>query len=569
MAAKAKTAASLRYSRIDFYRFRGFEFLDSVFNLINTTLGEGAERVKRWEQLNLHQQGLYAWWTLYGEVHNGGLSQYFYNHTDAFIPTLVKFLKKIECDELATLLVQARKLYKKHHKAFATLEPFGEEGLFAQMTELAKLDRPVINKLGRAFTKIEKELRTNFAVIAIGDDGQPIEPKFTGEIETSHDNGRPFEQASVKRGTLSGPYRRYLPDGTLEFSCFYEAGEISSNYWPNGQVKHKRTKKGKVTTDEWFFPSGKLQKRYVEDISDKTSEPVRLWYENGQLAEELHKKKSEAFGPWRKYFEDGALKFEAEHRKGETLIIKNAWDESRQQIVKEGKGIYRDELFSIDCTYALFSESSWIREHELQDGIPHGKSTTWHAGVLWSTDSYNKGKQDGLSTLYYNNGRVRMKTTCRNGKDIKTEEFPKFDHPQPVVQVTIESSEERYTGWREPLLDVYPTPKNWAKWEAQIEIPEFLKEIHERHLRGEKPKVSYDSIDTFNDGIGFFVRIDEKGDVAQVAMTGSSVYSIQQHDVYTELLRKLKFTPGKRGKKKVPSRAIVLIDHTFVEGKPA
>jgi antitoxin component YwqK of YwqJK toxin-antitoxin module len=76
--------------------------------------------------------------------------------------------------------------------------------------------------------------------------------------------------------------------------------------------------RGKLRVEEWYFPTGQLQKRYVSDKTGYAVEPVRVWHENGQLAEELHTKKGEELGPWLKFFDDGSPRLEAEHRKGRT-----------------------------------------------------------------------------------------------------------------------------------------------------------------------------------------------------------------------------------------------------------
>ena len=90
--------------------------------------------------------------------------------------------------------------------------------------------------------------------------------------------GAVVEEAVVRRGTLSGPYRRYFEDGTLEHSCYYKAGEISADYWPGGQPSTEAD--GATGTSGLSF--GKLQKRFVADKACAAVEPVRLWHENGR-----------------------------------------------------------------------------------------------------------------------------------------------------------------------------------------------------------------------------------------------------------------------------------------------
>jgi antitoxin component YwqK of YwqJK toxin-antitoxin module len=569
--AKKTTEIRPRLSRIDFYRHRGSDFFEALYRCIDRELGEDRQRLKRWSRLNTLQQGLHAWRGFLGDVLNGGLVQYFYNHTDVLVPALVEPLEASGCQAMSAIVQQAADIYREHAEEFATESPFGENGLFARMTELAKLDRTLVRQLNRAGKQLEKWVRAQIAQIALGDDGEPIDPSFSGTIETHHPGGQVFEQAVVRRGVLSGPYRRYLEDGTLEHSCYYKAGEISSDYWPNGQPRRKTLKRGKLTVNEWYYLSGNIQKRLVADGSDNAVEPVRLWHENGQLAEELHVKGGKKLGPWLKFFDDGLPRLEAEYRKGETLVVKNAWDDRRRQVVKDGDGTYFDDGRDIDASYRLVFEGDWTHSRQLRGGVRHGVETTWFEGVLWSTQEFAEGKPHGLQTLFYDNGRVRTKATYRNGKEVKTEAFPKFDDPRPAVLLEVEANAELYRAWNHPLLDAYPTPLNLEEVQAQLEFPEFLEQVFERNKAG-KLEEDDEDLNDFDDTIAYMVMVDERGIVDKVDFSGCSPYSIGTVDRYPPIIRQLTFEPGRIGGREVRCRVVVSVHHTFAEassGRPA
>ena len=198
----------------------------------------------RWSRLNPYQQGLHAWWAFWGDVLNGGLAQFFYNHTDLAVPALEELLRTSGCEPIAAPLEQATALYHEHREAFAVENPFGER------RALREHDRDgEAGQEGRATVRIHQQVAREMgprpiAQVADGDDGKPIDPNFSGTIQTHHPGGQLFEEAVIRRGTLSGPYRRYFEDGTLEHSCYYKAGEISADYWPGGQPRHKKLKRG-------------------------------------------------------------------------------------------------------------------------------------------------------------------------------------------------------------------------------------------------------------------------------------------------------------------------------------
>lgn len=565
MGKKASTS-QLRFSRVDFYRLRGQEFFETVFNCINRELGEGKRRADRFLKLNPLQQGIFGWWCFWGDLENGGPAQFFYNCGDAYVPAIDHLLKKTGNAPLAALLKQATTVYRKHRKEFETENPWGENGLFARMTELDKLGNPMLRQLNGANKRIEKWLRTNFSVIAVGDDGESIDPTFSGEIETHHPNGKVFEQATIRRGAVSGPYHRFFDDGTLEYSCFYQAGELSTDYWPNGQPKHKTMKRAKLKIHEWYYPSGDIQKRVVLGKTGEIAEPVRMWHENGQLAEELHMRRGRRFGPWLKFFDDGKPKLEAEHGKNEALIVHNAWDDERRQVVKNGKGTYVDDGRDIEWEYDLYIQHQWIRSMEVKNGIPHGPGKTWSDGVLWSHDTYANGQLDGPMVSFYDNGRIRTKSTFRKGKEVESKSFPKFDAPRPAVVIKTEANEELYKAWKHPLLDEYPHARNLAEVQSQIPIPTFLEDVFQRN-NSNSIDDDYDDLNTFCDGSTYFVKVDERGNVTKVQWSGSSAYSGGTVNDYPPFIKKLTFKPGHKNGRPVACQVVVTVDHTFAEAK--
>ena len=549
-----------RLSRIDFFRLRADDFFEALHDALQSAVDTGVGM--SW---NEQQRGVVGWRNFRADLTNGGLSQYFYNHTDEFVPATVSLLETAGMAPLATLLKQAVPIYRKYRGEFDVANPFGSDGLFARMTELASLDRPADRLLARADKAVEKWVRANIDGIVVGDDGEPIDPKASGEIVTCHPSGNVSEVATIRKGKLSGPYHRYFPDGTPEFSCYYEYGEISEDYWPSGQVKHKTVKRGKQTVEEWYYPSGNVHKRLVMDKELFQAEPIRVWHDNGQLAEEVHFKEDNLFGPWLQFFEDGTPRSEAEHGKNRSLIVHNAWDNHRKRVVKNGAGVFVDDGVDFKITYDLVGRSSDSSRTELKNGIPHGTCTRTKNGVVWCEEEFAHGLRHGQRKTYYDNGRLESTCDFVKGKAGKRREFPKFDHPIPVVLLKIQANAELSEGWNQPILDVYPIAKNLQKIQAKLELPAFLVEVFERNKAG-KPKEDYDDWNRFNDGVTYLVVVNERGTVDRVEFSGASAYSGAVIDIYINAIRLLNFEPGRIGKRKIHCQVAVGVQHTFVEG---
>jgi antitoxin component YwqK of YwqJK toxin-antitoxin module len=411
----------------------------------------------------------------------------------------------------------------------------------------------------------EDWVRANIGKLAADENGRPIDPAFTGAIEIMQPNGLVGEYLEVKKGKPNGAYRTFYDDGTVKKVVFYKSGKVSGDFWPDGTIKHKKSTRGGNTVLEWFYPSGRLQKVMVVEKSGYLAEPARLFHENGQLAEELTKEKDKR-GPWFRYFDDGSPQLQADHDKNGQIIVHNAWDGDRNQVVKDGTGVFFNDARSIDWQYEVFFEHDWKDEREVKNGIPHGKMTRYNSGELWSVEHYENGVRHGDSILYWDNGRVHAVTKYVNGKEGKSKHFPKYDQPVPAVLIRVEASEKLYTAWNHPRVDEYPTVLNLNEVERQVKIPDFLREVDERNRAGSL-KSDYEDWNKFDDGIAYFLMVDEKGKVTSATANGSGVYSGGLWDTYVPLLKKLRFSPGKKGGRAIECRVLARVDHTFVEGK--
>jgi antitoxin component YwqK of YwqJK toxin-antitoxin module len=461
------------------------------------------------------------------------------------------------------LLRDAVAIYRQHQSAFRTPNPW--DGLFGSIKEFEKLDRAFMNVLLRGNRAIAKWLRSNIAELAVDEAGNPIDSHFTGAVELLQPNGIVGEYLEVKNGKPNGAYRQFFNDGTVRKVTFYKSGKVTGDFWPDGRLKRKQYKRGLHTIIEWYYPTRQLQKRYVKNKDGCPAEPIRRFHENGQLAEEIHVVEEKKIGPWLKFFDDGSPQLQAEYDADEKLIVHNAWSADRTQVVKDGAGVFRDDGVMIDWEYSVFFEHHWQKEQELREGIPHGNTTTYHNGVLWSVSHFVNGVQDGEATAYWDNGRVRSKSKWVQGKECDTCSFPKFDQPVPAVLICVEANERLYTAWEHISVDEYPHVLNLDEIQRQLHVPDFLQELHERNLATAN-RSNHDDCGRFRDGITYFLTVNEAGEVTAATPSGSGVYSGGNWDTYPPFLQQLKFTPGRIRGRAVECLVLARVDHTFAEG---
>jgi antitoxin component YwqK of YwqJK toxin-antitoxin module len=498
-------------------------------------------------------------------VPNGGFAQFFYNHGGADgVAEAARLLDSLDVPRAGDVLHDAVAVYRKHRAKFAVDNPW--DGLFGSIKDFDKLDREFGKVQLRGTRALEKWVRANIAKLAADDRGEPIEPRFTGAVEVLQPNGLVGEYLEVKNGKPHGAYREVVDDGTVRRAVFYQSGKVSADFWPTGQVKRKEMKRGPHRVIEWYYASGKLHKRLVQNKDGYAAEPIRVFHENGQLAEELHTVEGDKRGPWLKFFPDGSPKLRAEYKRNEELVVHDAWDDDGKQVVKDGTGTFRVDARDIDYEYDVyFEDSGWSEVRELRGGVPHGKATTYDDGVLSAVSHYVDGVKDGEETTYWDNGRVQDVTKYTRGRAGKSKSYPKFDRPVPAVVLTVEADEELYTAWEHPPVDEYPRALNLDEVRKQLRVPDFLREVYERNL-ARKRKDDYEDWNTFNDGIAYFLTVNEAGQVTAAVANGSKPYSGGSWDVYPPLLRQLKFAPGRVRGRAVPCRVLASVDHTFVEG---
>jgi antitoxin component YwqK of YwqJK toxin-antitoxin module len=322
-----------RLSRVDFFRFREAELISALAQAIGVHVEEVPDGT-----LTAAHKAIYAWAKLSMDVPNGGFTQFFYNHRgDEGVEDLVRLLDSVSLPKLGALLRDAVAVYRRHESAFRTDNPW--DGLFGSIKEFDKLDRAFDSLLVRGDRILEKWIRSHIEELATNEAGNAIDSQFTGTVEIRQPNGLVGEYLEVKKGKPSGAYREFFDDGTVRKAIFYKSGKVTSDYWPNGQLKRKEFKRGTNTIIEWYYSCGTLQKRYVKNKDGYATEPVRLYHENAQLAEELHTVEGNRRGPWLKFFDDGSPQLQAEYVSDEKLIVRNAWATDRTQVVMDGTGV--------------------------------------------------------------------------------------------------------------------------------------------------------------------------------------------------------------------------------------
>lgn len=134
----------------------------------------------------------------------------------------------------------------------------------------------------------------------------------------------------VRKAGDKSPYTGLVQDyhrsGSLRLEARYEAGRlVSSKVWyENGQLAEEVSVASDTWTIQRYGETGKLEERTVARFEGgrKVSEQTRLWDENGQLRTEAGFEMGKLQGPLKEYDASGQLVRDELYDKGK-LIKKN------------------------------------------------------------------------------------------------------------------------------------------------------------------------------------------------------------------------------------------------------
>jgi hypothetical protein len=341
-----------RVNRADFYRLTELAFLTLLAEAVRAFAGS-----PRRTGLSARHTALAAWAALCVDVPNGGFAQFFYNRGgDAGVEHAAALLESLGATRAAAIVREALVVYRRHGPAFRVAYPW--DGLFGSIREFDKPDRTFCIAMRRGERAVEAWARKHAAALFAGDDGGgPIDPKFTGSVEARLPAEGVVQHLEVRRGKANGVYRESFEDGTFRLGSVYRNGHASADLWPSGQVRKQEARRGPHRVIEWYYPGGAVHKRFVAGKDFDAAEPVRLYHESGQLAEEQHFHGHRADGPWLKFFEDGSPRLVAEETREHGLVVRDAWDVERRQVVRDGVGVFHDDGHRISPFYALFLDS--------------------------------------------------------------------------------------------------------------------------------------------------------------------------------------------------------------------
>jgi len=547
-------------NRIAFYRLEKGAFL---FFLADSVL----DSIRKFPELNLspNHEALMAWVIMKREVRsNGGFTRFFYkNHGARGVEPLIYIFETMNLPNAASLFRSVLNIARKYSSKWQV--PNQYEWDDAPLPEFAYPDDYFQKNEHNLGVPLESWFRSMLSDLVADENGDPVDPKYTGTVLSKGANGKILESLEVKRGKPHGRYQKFFDDGMVCRWVLYQSGQITKEFWPDGKVKSSVTKSRGQVFREWFYPNGQILKWMVHGNGGNVNEPICLFHLNGQLAELLTIQDGSKKGPWLQFFEDGKPRLQADYSSDGNQVIHNAWDKEGIKRVNEGTGIFFDDGRDINWYEAPFLISTYEQELELKNHRLHGQVTTYQNGKIRRIRHFVNGVENGISQEFWDNGRIRKETTVVEGVEGISLSFPRIEQPRPAVLLSVEVSDPLISHWNLRKVDEYPEVLNLKEIQKKWEIPDFLNEVHRRNLSKEIKTKAADWA-FFGDSVSYIVTVGENGEVKDLKRIFAGDYSRLVCSVYDQDLRELRFRPGRIDGQPRESQVLVSVSHTFVEG---
>jgi len=214
----------------------------------------------------------------------------------------------------------------------------------------------------------------------------------SGISKTYYKNGQLSELSNYLQDELDGPYKSYFENGSLSAEGFFS--------------------KNKSTGDrKYYYERGKLksQRHFENDLEEG---PYIEYYENGQTKTTYSFKKGKLDGEGLDYDKDGKL--------FSRVVYNNDIAESVRYFDKTGKQISYAERKDHSLVFDSYGPDGAKRSRLSYDekGNQTGQAIYYYpSGKLRETDEYKNGKLNGLTVVYYRNGKKKSETPEEDGKE--------------------------------------------------------------------------------------------------------------------------------------------------------
>ena len=269
------------YDKESSYAFiLGGAMLATIGNIENPN-DNAIEKLDDWEKFAY----LYFWFD--HKIDGYGFLLLFNLNLSKYFPFIIHFLEKMEEEKSRSIFAEAYDIYLNNKIELD--ESIGKDPLylFDKFQNLDKLSSQHNKVASKVMTKINKHVKANIATYFLDQEGNAIDPKFTGTIRSYYKNGGIKHEYEVKAGQISGLFNTFSLQGKLishtDYGTLVENRHPYTRYYTNGNIAERSSinENGYTIISEQFTYDGLpifSEKQVIGNPLDKISE--QFW-ENG------------------------------------------------------------------------------------------------------------------------------------------------------------------------------------------------------------------------------------------------------------------------------------------------
>lgn len=176
-------------------------------------------------------------------------------------------------------------------------------------------------------------------------EGEMVNSKEQGKWTFWYENGNTQSIAFFSNGIPDSLWQWFNESGKILRIGNYEKGlehGVWMNYYENGSLSDSGSYfKGRMNGKwKYLYENGSLNQSgyFNRDLQDST---WKTYYENGQLSSIGEMDNGNPLGLWINYYENGQIETKIKHLPNNKIVIEEAWDIGKNQIVSNGNGIYK------------------------------------------------------------------------------------------------------------------------------------------------------------------------------------------------------------------------------------
>ena len=238
-------------------------------------------------------------------------------------------------------------------------------------------------------------------------------------------NGNTQKEGTYSNGKKDGVWTTWNDKGLIASKYLYENNKVIDKwafkyqFYSNGNEKSlKSTRNNKLDGNQTTWHQNGQMKSIGNYTAGKENGDFQEWYENGQMQSKVNYLNGKMDGAYSEWFDNGQMRQEGSYIDNE-FYLTTRWNNEGDILIKDGNGKWVGKNAE--------GRKLWAKEY--QDGRLISdweyKYEYFDNGQIKKESSFQGGKEDGESTIFFENGKTREEGIWKEGEYLITNRWNK------------------------------------------------------------------------------------------------------------------------------------------------